>query len=349
MIPLHDDVALGALRRQLRLDPEPLRQLRNAFYKKRLPAEKALERLPLAQRSAFAEAVAFHTLTVHSRHDSQLDGASKLIFQTAAGKLLESVILRIQTGRTTLCVSSQVGCAVRCGFCATGQMGRALDLGCDEILDQIVQANQLLRAEERGVRNVVFMGMGEPLHNEDAVALAIETIVSPRAFGLAPAHVLVSTVGIPEAMVRFARRFPDVGIALSLHSARQAVREKIIPLARRYPLPVLREAILEATTIQGKPPMIEYLLLAGVNDTDADLQALLGYLGELPAHVNLIPYNAIAGVEFVGTSEGRRNEFAAGLTSAGFRVTIRHSLGRDVAAACGQLVQRQLLVGKGTA
>ena len=121
----------------------------------------------------------------------------------------------------------------RCGFCATGRMGLAIDLTAAEILDQVIRANRILRPEKRFVRNVVFMGMGEPLHNEDAVCQAVEVLQSSRCFGLSPRHILVSTVGIPEAMVRCAHRLPRVRMALSLHSARQDQREKLIPLARR--------------------------------------------------------------------------------------------------------------------
>src|SRR4029077_21049664 len=126
--------------------------------------------------------------------------------------------------QTPLCVSSQVGCAVRCRFCSTGQMGMALNLTRDEILDQVIQANRELRAEGRVIRNVVFMGMGEPLLNEGEVYPALDVLLSPQCFDLSPAHVLVSTVGIPDAMVRSAQRFPQLGMALSLHSARQEQR-----------------------------------------------------------------------------------------------------------------------------
>lgn len=341
MISIHDDSALESLRRQRRIEPERLRRLRNAFFKKQRPAEEALDELPAEEREPFAQAVDFHPLALHSRHDSNIDGASKLIFQTRARQLIEAVILRINTGRTSLCVSSQVGCAVRCGFCATGQMGVAIDLTVDEILDQVVQANQCLRLENRAIRNVVFMGMGEPMLNDDHVSRAVEALLSPAHFHLSPAHLLVSTVGIPAAMIAFARRFPRVGLAVSLHSARQETRERIIPLARRYPLDRLHEAIREVTELQNRQIMIEYLLLDGVNDTDADRDALMAYLAGLPVHINLIPYNPIPSApELVGTPEPRRRQFADDLHAAGFKATLRYSLGADIAAACGQLVQR---------
>lgn len=342
MNSIHDVAALEKLRGRWRVEPNHLRRLRNAFYKKHHTAEEALQQLPEAQRAPFGNEVAFHALELRSRQDSQLDGATKLIYGTARGHLLESVILRIASGRTGLCVSSQVGCAARCGFCATGHMGKVVNLSRDEILDQIIQANRLLHAEGRFVRNVVFMGMGEPFHNEAEVYQALEVLLAPRCFDLSPAHVLISTVGIPDAMVRCAGRFPRVGMALSLHSARQEQREQIIPLARRYPLDMVRTAVAKVTAIQRQPVMIEYLLLDGLNDTDQDVQELGAYLRGLPVHINLIPYNPIDEAPgLCGTNSARRREFAAALTAAGFVVTIRYSLGADITAACGQLVQRE--------
>jgi 23S rRNA (adenine2503-C2)-methyltransferase len=339
---IFDFESLQEVRRRLRIEPGHLRRLRNAFFKKHLPADEVLAHLPEAQRAAFAAEVSFHTLTLHSRHDSQVDGASKLIFRTPRGHLIETVILRIASGRTALCVSSQVGCAAKCSFCATGHMGIAHNLSVAEILDQVAQANRLLRPEDRAVRNVVFMGMGEPLHTEDAVVAAAEMLQSPADFALAPGRVLISTVGIPDALVRVAHRLPQASFALSLHSARQEQREKIIPLARRYPLDQLRAAIQEVTTLQQRPLMIEYLLLDGVNDSADDLTALADYLTGLSVHINLIPYNPIEDAPHLhGTPPDRRHEFADSLEAAGFTVTIRYSLGADIAAACGQLVRRE--------
>ena len=337
---IHDDAALETIRRRLRIEPGHVRRLRNSFYKKHQTATEALEQLPEPQRAALGSEVAFHTLTLLSRHDSQIDGASKLLFRTAGGQVMESVILRIASGRTSLCVSSQIGCAVGCRFCATGQMSLAVNMTCAEILDQVVQANRHLVAQGRSVRNVVFMGMGEPLLNEAEVYQALDVLLSPQCFGLSPAHVLVSTVGIPDAMLRFARRFPRLGLALSLHSARQEQRERLIPLARRYPLDVLRKAMEQVTSLQRRPLMIEYLLLDGVNDTEQDLQELIAYLRGLRVHINLIPYNPVQkALGLMGTTVERRRRFAAALTSAGFRVTIRYSLGADIFGACGQLAQ----------
>jgi 23S rRNA (adenine2503-C2)-methyltransferase len=273
-----------------------------------------------------------------------LDGATKLLFRTSAGLVLESVVLRIATGRTTLCVSSQVGCAAACDFCATGKMGIARDLSSAEILDQVVQARQLATTEGRSIRNIVFMGMGEPFHNEENLYAAIDALVAPELFHHPPSRLLVSTVGLPDAMIRCARRFPAIHLALSLHSADQATRETIVPLAARYPQVELRRALVELNRIQPTHTdvMIEYLLLAGVNDSPAAARQLVDWLGNLRVHVNLIPYNPIDDApHLAGSDRPTREAFGAILKSAGLKTTIRYSLGADIAAACGQLVRRE--------
>lgn len=330
------------MRRALRIDPQVLRKVRAAFYRRSQPADVILAALPSEIRVPLKRQVSFHSLELVGRHDSQIDGASKLVFRTAAGLLIESVVLRVASGRTTLCLSTQVGCAAKCEFCATGQMGIARHLSRDEILDQLVQANQLLAAENRRVRNLVFMGMGEPLHNEGCLSEALDVLLDRNAFHMHPQRILVSTVGIPDAMRRLAQHHPGVRLAVSLHSARPEVRKQLMPIARLHSLSALREAIEDVSAAQAMPVMIEYLLLDGLTDTDEDLVALSAFLRGLDAHVNLIPFNPIAGAPLLRPSQPRRGvAFAAALKQAGFRVTTRYSLGADVAAACGQLVQRE--------
>ena len=336
------DTAVDRLRAQLKFEPRRLRALRTAYFKKFLGEQAALAELPPNVRDEFARRVSFHPLAIAESHDSQLDGATKLVLRTAAGYLIEAVIMRTGTGRVSLCVSSQVGCAAACGFCATGQMGMAKNLSAAEILDQVVLAGERMRAEDRRVRNIVFMGMGEPFHNEPALYEAIGALLSPELFHHPPGRILVSTVGIPDAMLRFARRFPQVNLALSLHSVRQAVREQLIPLAAKYSLAQLRSAVVQVNHIQENSVMIEYLMLAGVNDSLEDARELANWLNGLDAHVNLIPYNPIDSAPNLRTTERpERDAFAEVLRRAGFVTTIRYSLGADIAAACGQLVQSE--------
>ena len=324
------------LRRELRLDPQQIRDLRNALLKRFDADEVALAEFPAASR------LALHALELFQRRDSVVDGATKLLLRTAAGMLIESVILRIATGRTALCVSSQVGCAAACEFCATGKMGIARNLSSEEILDQVLRAGQLLAQEDRSLRNVVFMGMGEPFHNEGNLYRAIELLISSVFFNISPTKVLVSTVGIADAMLRCVERFPKVNLALSLHSARQDVRERLVPLAKKFPLDTLRQTIATINRRQSTSLMIEYLMLAGVNDSQNDACELVAWLTGLNVHVNLIPYNPIDDApQIVGSDRPTRQEFAKTLRGAGFNTTLRYSLGNDIAAACGQLVRRE--------
>lgn len=341
MISIFDSIAVDRLRAELKFEPRRLRSLRTAFMKKFVGAEPALSELPADVREEFARRAEFHSLVVAGVRDSQVDGATKLVLRTPSGYLLESVIMRTGTGRVSLCVSSQVGCAAACRFCATGQMGIAKSLSSAEILDQVVLAGERMQMEGRRIRNIVFMGMGEPFHNEETLYEVVATLLAPELFHHTPGRILISTVGIPDAMVRCARRFPEVNLALSLHSVRQEVRSQLIPLAAKYSLEELRAAVAKVNTIQ-RTLMIEYLMLAGVNDSAEDARELAEWLQGLDVHVNLIPYNAIASTpDLVTTERPERDAFAAILRTAGFVTTIRYSLGADIAAACGQLVQSE--------
>ena len=327
-------------------DPHRLKLFRNAFFKKALPLETCLENAP-----ELSGRLTFQTLEVIERHDSQRDGATKLVFhpsvaseasqmcgndqrerQCLDGARIEAVILRIASGRTSLCISSQVGCAADCQFCATGKLGFIRNLTAAEMLDQVLLAKRLLREEGRTLRNVVVMGMGEPLCNEENLFRCLETLRDPRFFNLSENHLLVSTVGIPDAMVRFAKRFPNIQLALSLHSARQEVREQIMPVAKFQTLEKLK-TVFPAI---GKM-MVEYLLLRDINDGPEDLSALIDFLQGTNAHINLIQFNGYPGAPFEPVTPEARKAFGEALKKAGFKTTLRYSLGDDIAAACGQL------------
>lgn len=318
------------------------RRFRTRWLKQGWSFEEALAELPPEVRSVVQAEANPHPLTLTDRLQSEKDGATKLLFRTDQGLMIESVILRAETGRTSLCISSQVGCAAACRFCATGQMGIARNLTTEQILDQVVQANELLKAEDRRVRNIVFMGMGEPLHNPANLHQALAALTSPWNFAYAPQRLLVSTVGVPAEMLRLDAAFPQVKLALSLHSADQQVRQELIPLAKSVPLEKLRETLLQLRLSDRRHIMIEYLTLAGQTDRDEDAERIIGFLDGIPAHINLIPYNSIDGADHLrGSDQAARERLGRRLREAGFTVTIRYSLGADIAAACGQLIQRE--------
>jgi 23S rRNA (adenine2503-C2)-methyltransferase len=336
MTSIYDTLEIEALRNRNAVQPHRMKLFRNALFKSARNWDEALAVLPESARDDFSKNVMFEQLVLEERNDSAIDGASKLIFRTADGHLIETVVLRPRTGRTSVCISSQVGCACYCSFCATGKMGFTRNLTSAEMLDQVAQANRMVKPERRAIRNVVFMGMGEPLLNLENVFSAVEFLTAVPFFNLSGARITVSTVGIPHAMERFAERLPDVQLALSLHSARQELRERLMPQARKYPLDMLRDTLVKVSR-SGKV-MIEYLMLAGVNDSDEDLRALEAYLADIPVHINIIPFNEYAGSNLRGTPRSGREHFASRLKAAGFDTTLRYSLGSDIAAACGQLV-----------
>ena len=335
MLSVYDGDKLDVFCRKNGIYDHALKRFRIAFFKKALPVEQCMATLTEAGQATFAEHVVLHQLELAERHDSKLDGASKLIFVTAQKERLEAVILRINSGRTSLCISSQIGCNAGCTFCATGRMGLIRNLTAGELLDQVVFARRLLGAEGRQLRNVVIMGMGEPFHNERAVCSALEVLRDVRCFYFSERHLLVSTAGVPRAMVRFVERFPKVRLALSMHAAREDVRAGLMPIGGSHSLEKIR-AVLPVLAQHGNC-MIEYLLLKGVNDGPADLMALREYLRGLPVHINLIQFNPFPGSSFQPVTRAAREAFGAELRKAGFKVTLRHSLGTDIAAACGQL------------
>ncbi|GAA4432511.1 23S rRNA (adenine(2503)-C(2))-methyltransferase RlmN [Bremerella cremea] len=319
-----------------------LRRFRTRWLKQGWSFEESLGEVAPSVAETLQSEIDPHPLQLAERLDSELDGASKLLFRTSEGLMIETVILRAGTGRTSLCISSQVGCAAACRFCATGQMGIARNLSPAQILDQVVQANEFLRAEDRRVRNIVFMGMGEPLHNAENLHQVIRALTSPLLFDYAPQRLLVSTVGIPDEMLRLDKTFPAVNLALSLHSADEAGRQDLIPLAKSVSLDRLRETLLQLQLTDKRRIMIEYLMLNQRTDRPEDAEKLIAFLKNIQAHINLIPYNSIDGADHLqGSSQEARELFANTLKAAGFPVTIRYSLGADIAAACGQLIQRE--------
>lgn len=343
MIDVHDLPALRALSRRLKVPAAELRRAEKALFKHRLPVDEVLAALPEMARAPWRDEVDWAPLELADRQDSAVDGASKLAFRTRDGAVVESVMLRFTTGRSSVCLSTQVGCAADCAFCATGKLGLKRNLTAAEIIDQVLQVARLFRAEGRALRNLVFMGMGEPLHNEAAVAEAVAALRDPERFNFPDRYIVVSTVGVPAAMERFAERFAGVNLALSLHSAREEVRRWLVPTTRRHPLAELRAAAATVTARQRAPLMIEYLLFDGLTDTEADLAALQAFVAGIPVHINLIPFNAIAGAEaqgLRGTPPARREAFGAALKRAGLKVTLRRSLGADIDGACGQLAHR---------
>jgi 23S rRNA (adenine2503-C2)-methyltransferase len=308
------------------------------LYAKGVDDFAAMTDLDAALRARLARDFAPRALEVDAVATS-LDGAIKAALRARDGSLVESVLIP-EEGRTTLCVSTQVGCPLACSFCATGAMGFARNLSPGEIVDQVCQMRRLL-PPGRPLTNVVFMGMGEPLLNLPAVVAAARLLLHPKAFGMAPRRVTVSTVGIPGRIERLLRAVP-VNLAVSLHAATDAVRDRLVPLNRRFPLRTLLEVLRGAASLtRRRPVFFEYTLVAGWNDRSEDARALAPLLRGIPAKLNVIPMNRHADSDLGPPDAATVERFVREVAASGLRVTLRRSRGADIDAACGQLALRR--------
>ncbi|GAQ91144.1 radical SAM superfamily protein [Klebsormidium nitens] len=303
--------------------------------------------LPGSAREVLQRHFAAVTSSVQEVKTSADGSTSKLLIRLQDGLQVEAVIMRYDASagryaggprpggpRATLCVSSQVGCKMGCTFCATGTMGLLGDLAAGEIVEQLFHASQICP-----IRNVVFMGMGEPLNNYSAVVAAVRTLTAPRAFGLSPSHVTVSTVGVIPRMLTLPADLPGVRLALSLHAPTQALRATLVPAARAYPLDRLMAALDAYQAASGGGVLVEYVMLDGVNDREEDAAALGALLRGRDVFVNLIPYNPAAAADTYRPSSALSLGYFQHVLrdGHGLHATVRQEMGQDIAGACGQL------------
>ena len=268
---------------------------------------------------------------------SSVDGTIKYLLKLRDGKYIEAV--KIPDGRRlTLCISSQVGCPLGCKFCRTAQLGYQRNLEVAEIIAQVALIREMINPDER-VTNIVFMGMGEPFLNYDNVRSAIEILTSELAFGIAHGKITVSTVGHLPGIYRLSDDRLKVGLAVSLASADQKTRDKLMPISKKYPLTKLREAILYYTKRARKRVTFEYILISGITDTIDAAKKLVSFVAEIPCKINLINYNPSDGMpyQFKPSVEADISKFRDYLYPRTPAVMIRSSRGADIAAACGQL------------
>jgi 23S rRNA (adenine2503-C2)-methyltransferase len=267
------------------------------------------------------------------------DGTIKYRFKTADGELIESVYMPNEA-RKTLCVSTQVGCAMGCKFCMTATLGLKRHLTPGEICDQVYAVNAELRSEgateERPLTNLVFMGMGEPLHNFENLKVALGLLESSEGCNFSHRHITVSTVGLVPMIERFGQE-TDVKLAISLNATTDEQRSAVMPVNKKWPIAALIEACKKFPLRQGRRITFEYVLLRGVNDSDEDATRLATLLQGVPAKVNLIPYNDNPGLGFHSVGETRAEAFREMLAAQNVFAAIRKNRGRDISAACGQL------------
>ena len=261
----------------------------------------------------------------------------KLLLRLDDGQTIETVVMSYRD-RFTACLSTQAGCAMGCVFCATGQMGFTRHLRPGEIVSQVLHAQRELRARgHAGLRNLVLMGMGEPLHNYDAVMTALEIITDRRGLNIGPSRITISTVGVVPGILRLAEERQPYNLAVSLHGATEAERSALVPASRRWPLAQLIAACRAYAEKTGRRIFFEWTLIAGTNDSPAQAERLAALLAGLDAHVNLIPLNPTGGYAGAATASEAASAFQRVLRATGFPSTIRQRRGLDVAAGCGQL------------
>ncbi len=272
---------------------------------------------------------------VESRQTSG-DGTTKFLVRLADGRHIESVYIP-DTPAETFCISTQVGCAMACAFCLTGKMGLVRHLSAGEIAGQVRAL-----AHETGLVgspfNVVLMGMGEPLHNYDATMKALRILADDEGLGVHPQRVTLSTVGLVPALERLATEPVMPNLAISLHATTEDQRTGIVPINRKYSLADLIDACKRFPVARRRRITFEYVLLDGVNDAPADARRLVALLNPIKAKVNLLPLNEAPAIGFKRPSDERVNAFARILADRGLRVSVRRSRGRDIRAACGQLI-----------
>ena len=318
------------------------RQVGDAVWGHAVATIDEVSTLPAALRTRLAEAFRFDTVVDTDVRLTEGGLTEKALHRLSDGALIESVLMHYparaaQRERHTLCISSQAGCAVGCPFCATGELGFGRDLETAEIVDQVRHAARRLAVDGRRLTNVVFMGMGEPLLNLDRVLAAVDALNEPRRFGLGARHITVSTSGVVPGIRRLTALGPQFTLAVSLHAARDPLRDVLVPLNRRWPVAEVVAAARDHAAATGRRVTYEVTMIAGINDTEVDARAMAELLRGDHAHVNLIPMNPVAHTPWTASPDAAIERFATILGDAGIATTIRRNRGQEIGAACGQL------------
>jgi 23S rRNA (adenine2503-C2)-methyltransferase len=324
------------------------RQLFRWLFARGIRSFAGMTDLPRSFREQLSAMARMDTLTL-AREQTARDGTVKRLYALASGRHVETVLIpdfeeEGDVRRLTVCVSSQVGCAMGCTFCATGQMGFQQNLSAGEIFDQVWHMNALARERYgRGLTNIVFMGMGEPLLNYDAVLRSIHLMTHPEALGLSPRRITVSTVGLARRIRQLADDGTRFNLAVSLHAPVDAKRSAIMPVNRATAtdLVALKAALQYYGQQTGRLVTYEYCMFAGFNDSEDDARHLAAVTRWTPSKVNLILYNPVAGLNFSRTDEDQLHRFIRVLVERGVTVTVRRSRGQDIDAACGQLAVQE--------
>jgi len=314
-------------------------QIFDWVYRKRAGSFDEMTNLPLELRHTLADEFVVRGGEVIRCVESRDTFTSKFLVRLNDNETAETVLMR-DGARWTLCVSTQVGCALGCLFCATGRAGFVRDLAAGEIVEQVLAVTDTVDMEGRSP-NLVYMGMGEPFLNYDATVKSIRILMEKEGMGIGARNITVSTVGIIPGIERFAREGWQVRLSVSLHSVDDDVRRRLMPAGKRYPVTAVLNAVRVYTSMTGRYPTFEYVLIDGVNDARDDAYRLADAIRDIPCSVNLIVFNRVEDCPYSPTPVGRANAFRETLRRAGIRATLRRPRGGDIDAACGQLRHRR--------
>ena len=309
-------------------------QIRRWIFGRRANDFSEMHDVPLALRNALAESFSMFPARV-VKHQIAADRTEKLLLELSDHQLIECVLMR-ETDRRTICISTQVGCAMGCVFCASGMLGLKRNLTAGEILEQILRMDRLLAKGEQ-ITNVVVMGIGEPLANLKSLVPALDTLNEKGGLGLGARRITISTVGLPDKIRELADLGKQYNLAVSLHAPNNELRNRLVPVNDRIGIDAILEATDDYFNVTGRRVTYEYVLLAGVNDDPTHARQLAKLLQSRIAHVNLIPMNGVTELEFVAPTAPRTDEFVQVLESFGIPATVRKRKGADIDAACGQL------------
>jgi 23S rRNA (adenine2503-C2)-methyltransferase len=336
-------LVISELREQLHSLGEPeyrVRQITDWLYKKRVDAIDKMTNIPQPLRKRLSETFSLGNIEL-VRVLGARDTTRKFLFRLGDGNLIESVLIPAslalyggRSDRRTICVSTQVGCAYGCKFCASGLDGFSRNLSAGEIVDQLIAIE---RATTEKIDNVVFMGMGEPLANFENVMRAIQIINAEWGLGIGARHITISTSGLVPQIRKLAEESLQIRLAVSLHGATDEVRNQIMPINRRYNIEALLSACDYYKVSKKQRLTFEYILIRDVNDSDEQARLLAGHAYRLSAKVNVIPYNTVSGLPWTRPSKNRQEKFLSILQAQGIPATLRREKGHDIDAACGQL------------
>ncbi len=318
--------------------PYRFKQVADWIFKKNVPLFSDMSNVPKYDLNLLEGLYDPSTIKVLKETHSERTPTKKYLLETYDHKKIEAVLIPDLNERFTLCLSSQVGCSFQCAFCATGTMRLERNLLANEIIEQFAHLNYL---NQQKIKNIVFMGMGEPFANQNEVFKAIKNLIDPLSFGLSPSRISVSTSGVLAGIERFSNELPKCWLLISLHSAIQEKRDKLMPNVVGQKLTQLKETLKKYQYRTEKEVTLEYIMLQDINDQKEDVEALIAFTKGLEVKVNLIAYNVNPGLGFEPSSSETIEEFKMALEASGLTVVQRYKKGDDIAAACGQLVVAQ--------